>query len=417
MAFVMDLSGRRLSSRGLTEALGRLEDVLDEEEEHDGVVGYLPRPLELSVAQNDLSRFQAPPAGEEAEEEVQVEKEPNDMMSMLMGASGTKRRKRTRLEDRLEVLDASQNRLALHRDAFAQFWRLTSLDLSSNRLETTVGIASASSLTELYLRDNRIREIEGLGALKDLGRLDLAGNLLSSTSALRPLAINSELYDLDVSRNPLPRPDAALRLLRQMLPKLRRVGESAVIPSSKKDDTYADIKQRHTSPIQPAITSSSVPRREVKKSPSAVSASDEDDESRVTSDNAALSELPWRQPPNPVPRWMLERTLGREATTALLRSTTTSKIKKKYDLASLASPKFVESVASSRFSRDAASSPRHDVRPPPPARRRRPVSVTTSSPPPPPEEDDERSTGGPANVLDALEQIVRYQQAKQQSLT
>ena len=57
-AYVMDLSERHLSSRGLHDALARLQRVLHDEDERDGV--SVARPLELLCAGNDVAKFALP---------------------------------------------------------------------------------------------------------------------------------------------------------------------------------------------------------------------------------------------------------------------------------------------------------------------------------------------------------------------
>ena len=57
-AYVMDLSERHLSSRGLHDALAGLQRVLHDEDERDGVT--IARPLELLCAGNDVAKFALP---------------------------------------------------------------------------------------------------------------------------------------------------------------------------------------------------------------------------------------------------------------------------------------------------------------------------------------------------------------------
>ena len=78
-AYVMDLSERHLSSRGLHDALARLQRVLHDEDERDGV--SVARPLELLCAGNDVAKFalpasEKPPRPEPAPRQRQPEPEP-----------------------------------------------------------------------------------------------------------------------------------------------------------------------------------------------------------------------------------------------------------------------------------------------------------------------------------------------------
>lgn len=389
--------------------------MLEEGESLSRSRGYLERGLELSAARNAISRFDLPavaaPALQQpvrnAAESDGVLKQAGDapeparemMEMMLMGwrceeeeemsvaSSRPKQRRLVPLEDRLVRLDLSSNRLGpcLLGNAISSLWRLTWLDLSSNRLTRTIGLEGAVALQTLLLARNRLTKVENLGALVVLRRLDISNNLIPSVAELRPLAIGREptLTDLDLSDNPLREsPAAATILMRNMLPRLRRLKglahhDGLLAPANRLHDSYLDVHRRRTKARGPSIPRSrqtrTLPpaqRAEVAPAPSpppipsvATLPEHHDEGDRST------TELPWRQPPNPVPRWMLEREIGPTATTAVLRKT-----------------------RQSEPPRAAAPQPAKDM----PITPRSPISSVPTC-------------ASPTNVLGALEQIVRYQ--------
>lgn len=425
--FSIDLSSKRLSSRRLTEALSKLVGVLEEEEASAATTTYLPRALELCAARNEVTRLDLPPPSEDEESS-----EPHgEMMDMLMGELAPRRlnlSNRVSLEDRLTVLDLSRNRLGpvLADGTLARLWRLTCLDLSSNRLASTAGIELAANLEELSLRDNALKDLDGLGALAHLRRLDVARNRLG-LSGLRHLALRRDptVADLDIAGNPACEQPRARRVLCDMLPRLRHLrglpDGGRLAPANRTHDTYLDVHARRTdqplvdAPIvapvkkrttsRPATRPVARPAVELAGPPAVPRRRVVDDDERSDRSSA---DLPWRQPPNPVPRWMLERQIGPAAATTVLRKT----YNKKPATPSAATPPVVHS-----------KTPR-DPPPPKPVLDASPSSVRTTVParapqrkkPPPPDDDDRAASSpasdGPANILEALEHIVRYQRGE-----
>lgn len=430
--FSIDLSSKRLSSRRLTEALSKLVGVLEEEEASAATTTYLPRALELCAARNEVTRLDLPRPSEDEESS-----EPRgEMMDMLMGELAPRRlnlSNRVSLEDRLTVLDLSRNRLGpvLADGTLARLWRLNCLDLSSNRLESAAGIELAANLEELSLRDNALKDLDGLGALAHLRRLDVARNRLG-LSGLRHLALRRDpaVADLDLTANPACQQPRASRVLRDMLPRLRHLrglpDGGRLAPANRAHDTYLDVHARRTdqplvdAPVVAAVkkrTTSRPAARPVARPAIAIELADPpavprrrvvDDDDR--SDRS--SELPWRQPPNPVPRWMLERQIGPTAATTVLRKT----YNKKPATPAAATP----AAATPPVATVHSKTPR-DLPPPRAVVDASPSSVRTRAPPrapqrkkPPRPDDDEpadssAASDGPANILEALEHIVRYQ--------
>jgi hypothetical protein len=83
--------------------------------------------------------------------------------------------------------------------------RITSLDLSNNRISNLYEIESLEDLRELYLADNFINDIDYLKGLANLEILDLSGNDIEDVSALLGL---EHLQFVDLRNNPISNFDA-----------------------------------------------------------------------------------------------------------------------------------------------------------------------------------------------------------------
>ncbi|CAH2071810.1 unnamed protein product [Thlaspi arvense] len=103
----------------------------------------------------------------------------------------------------LHALNLSKNSISVI-EGLRELTRLRVLDLSYNRiLRLGHGLASCSSLKELYLAGNKISEIEGLHRLLKLTVLDLRFNKFSTTKCLGLLAANySSLQAISLEGNP-----------------------------------------------------------------------------------------------------------------------------------------------------------------------------------------------------------------------
>ncbi|VYS61704.1 unnamed protein product [Arabidopsis thaliana] len=103
----------------------------------------------------------------------------------------------------LHALNLSKNSISVI-EGLRELTRLRVLDLSYNRiLRLGHGLASCSSLKELYLAGNKISEIEGLHRLLKLTVLDLRFNKFSTTKCLGQLAANySSLQAISLEGNP-----------------------------------------------------------------------------------------------------------------------------------------------------------------------------------------------------------------------
>lgn len=103
----------------------------------------------------------------------------------------------------LHTLNLSKNSISTI-EGLRELTRLRVLDLSYNRIvRIGHGLASCSSLKELYLAGNKISEVEGLHRLLKLNVLDLRFNKLSTTKCLGQLAANyNSLQAISLEGNP-----------------------------------------------------------------------------------------------------------------------------------------------------------------------------------------------------------------------
>ncbi|XP_016485700.1 uncharacterized protein LOC107806103 [Nicotiana tabacum] len=124
----------------------------------------------------------------------------------------------------LHVLNLSRNSISVI-EGLRELTRLRVLDLSYNRLiRIGHGLASCSSLKELYLAGNKISEVEGLHRLLKLNVLDLRFNKISTAKCLGQLAANyGSLQAISLEGNPAQKNvgDEQLRkCLQGLLPNL-----------------------------------------------------------------------------------------------------------------------------------------------------------------------------------------------------
>nr|DAD23116.1 TPA_asm: hypothetical protein HUJ06_024579 [Nelumbo nucifera] len=106
----------------------------------------------------------------------------------------------------LHMLNLSKNNISTI-EGLRELTRLRILDLSYNRIfRIGHGLASCSSLKELYLSGNKISEVEGLHRLLKLNILDLRFNKISTAKCLGQLAANySSLQAISLEGNPAQR--------------------------------------------------------------------------------------------------------------------------------------------------------------------------------------------------------------------
>ncbi|CAM0905141.1 unnamed protein product [Alopecurus aequalis] len=103
----------------------------------------------------------------------------------------------------LHMLSLSKNNISTI-EGLRELTRLRLLDISYNRISRIGhGLASCSSLKELYLAGNKISEIDGLHRLLKLKVLDLRHNKISTSKGLGQLAANyNSLEAINLEGNP-----------------------------------------------------------------------------------------------------------------------------------------------------------------------------------------------------------------------
>ncbi|PWA46498.1 outer arm dynein light chain 1 protein [Artemisia annua] len=139
----------------------------------------------------------------------------------------------------LHILNLSKNSISTI-EGLRELTRLRVLDLSYNRiLRIGHGLASCSSLKELYLAGNKISEVEGLHRLLKLNVLDLRFNKLSTTKNLGQLAANhSSLQAISLEGNPAQKnigDEQLKKFLLGLLPHLAYFNRQSIKTGALKD--------------------------------------------------------------------------------------------------------------------------------------------------------------------------------------
>ncbi|XP_027346286.1 uncharacterized protein LOC113858058 isoform X2 [Abrus precatorius] len=139
----------------------------------------------------------------------------------------------------LHMLNLSRNKISTI-EGLRELTRLRVLDLSYNRiLRIGHGLASCSSLKELYLAGNKISEVEGLHRLLKLSILDLRFNKLSTAKCLGQLAANyNSLQAINLEGNPAQKnvgDDQMKKYLQGLLPHLVYYNRQSIKASTSKD--------------------------------------------------------------------------------------------------------------------------------------------------------------------------------------
>ncbi|XP_022135596.1 uncharacterized protein LOC111007516 isoform X2 [Momordica charantia] len=146
----------------------------------------------------------------------------------------------------LHSLNLSRNNIATI-EGLRELTRLRALDLSYNRIcRIGHGLASCSSLKELYLAGNKISEVEGLHRLLKLTILDLRSNKISTTKSLGQLAANyNSLQAISLEGNPAQKNVGDDQLKKQMqglLPHLAYYNRQATKGSILKDGADRSVR-------------------------------------------------------------------------------------------------------------------------------------------------------------------------------
>ncbi|KAL6975742.1 hypothetical protein U1Q18_024535 [Sarracenia purpurea var. burkii] len=139
----------------------------------------------------------------------------------------------------LHILNLSKNNIPTI-EGLRELTRLRVLDLSYNRIvRIGHGLASCSSLKELYLAGNKISEVEGLHRLLKLSVLDLRFNKVSTAKCLGQLAANyNSLQAISLEGNPAQKnvgDEQLKKYLQGLLPHLAYFNRQSVKPGTLKD--------------------------------------------------------------------------------------------------------------------------------------------------------------------------------------
>ncbi|XVE66279.1 hypothetical protein DITRI_Ditri08aG0067900 [Diplodiscus trichospermus] len=146
----------------------------------------------------------------------------------------------------LHMLNLSKNNISTI-EGLRELTRLRVLDLSYNRIfRIGHGLASCSSLKELYLAGNKISEVEGLHRLLKLTVLDLRFNKISTAKCLGQLAANyNSLQAISMEGNPAQKnvgDEQLKKHLLGLLPHLAYFNRQAIKVSTLKDASERSVR-------------------------------------------------------------------------------------------------------------------------------------------------------------------------------
>ncbi|KAK3126149.1 hypothetical protein QOZ80_7AG0552350 [Eleusine coracana subsp. coracana] len=148
----------------------------------------------------------------------------------------------------LHMLSLSKNNISTI-EGLRELTRLRLLDLSYNRISRIGhGLASCSSLKELYLAGNKISEVDGLHRLLKLKVLDLRHNKISTSKGLGQLAANyNSLEAINLDGNPAQKnvgDEHLKKYLLGLLPNLVVYNKHPIRAAGSKD-----VSDRHSRKI------------------------------------------------------------------------------------------------------------------------------------------------------------------------
>ncbi|KAJ9686809.1 hypothetical protein PVL29_015590 [Vitis rotundifolia] len=146
----------------------------------------------------------------------------------------------------LHMLNLSKNKITMI-EGLRELTRLRILDLSYNRIfRIAHGLASCSSLKELYLAGNKISEVEGLHRLLKLNILDLRYNKISTAKCLGQLAANyNSLQAISLEGNPAQKnvgDEQLKKCLQGLLPYLAYYNRQTIKVSTLKDTADRSVR-------------------------------------------------------------------------------------------------------------------------------------------------------------------------------
>ncbi|KAJ4839654.1 hypothetical protein Tsubulata_026447 [Turnera subulata] len=146
----------------------------------------------------------------------------------------------------LHTLNLSKNKISAI-EGLRELTRLRVLDLSYNRIiRIGHGLASCSSLKELYLAGNKVSEVEGLHRLLKLAVLDLRFNKISTAKCLGQLAANyNSLQAISLEGNPAQKnvgDEQLKKYVQGLLPHLVYFNRQPIKVSTLKDSADRAVR-------------------------------------------------------------------------------------------------------------------------------------------------------------------------------
>ncbi|XP_021746107.1 uncharacterized protein LOC110711973 [Chenopodium quinoa] len=146
----------------------------------------------------------------------------------------------------LHMLNLSKNKISTI-EGLRELTRLRILDLSYNKISRIGhGLASCSTLKELYLAGNKISEVEGLHRLLKLTVLDLRFNKIATSKCLGQLAANyNSLQAISLEGNPAQKnvgDEQLKKYLQGLLPYLAYYNRLNIKSSTLKDSSDRSVR-------------------------------------------------------------------------------------------------------------------------------------------------------------------------------
>lgn len=146
----------------------------------------------------------------------------------------------------LHMLNLSKNKISTI-EGLRELTRLRFLDLSYNKISRIGhGLASCSSIKELYLAGNKISEVEGLHRLLKLSVLDLRFNKIATSKSLGQLAANyNSLQAISLEGNPAQKnvgDEQLKKYLQGLLPHLAYYNRQHIKNSTLKDTSDRSVR-------------------------------------------------------------------------------------------------------------------------------------------------------------------------------
>lgn len=182
---------------------------------------------------------------------------------------------------------------------------ITELKLNNNAIESMIGIATAVSLEYIDLSSNKISVIEGLEMLSSLKHLSIADNCIKYLVNVRLLTMNKSLTYLDLSGNDVTKCPSYRSEVAQLLPQLESLDKEIVTRSRlNRGKSYVGIMPPSNEILQKSISNTSLYLSHLSMMASDIGSIDgsDDEELEECDVDFERSRIPWRNPPQLIPR-------------------------------------------------------------------------------------------------------------------